>query len=400
MAQKRRYVPGTSLSMNDWYFNIEPNTGSRSFAGLFEENDPNEQNVITRLINQQTDYAPATKYNNCVIDVSPGSVNGFITVDQDYQLMLSVETFTMPNCPRNINTELKNNYFWVMEDWNQSTTVLPSSTMWQKNWKRYTITPGYYPDQKSITDEMNKQSSDVIFKFDDATQLLTYNGTKPLLLAASKTFSAEFYKERPLIRVTNTFNTIPPQKSAGVIGSTPSTTIWDNAINFQEFAWKYLNPEYRLDSLASKLGYFSGSPDTNIHYYFGYSSKTDVPNTAEPVVTKTLLENQEGEIGIVLFPGAKSGPGNVYGAHNTCYIVCDEVATELPNQNIVGVINVGSEPAYTSFTNNPRYWMPLRQGYSLNKFFHFRLKDQYMRDYHLNSGIPFIELHIEARLST
>lgn len=396
--QKRKRIQNQSFQ--EWYYQLQPGTGPRTVFVKFEQQNPLENNVITRLINKQTEFRPPTSYTSGFIDVGPDCIFGFQSMDPDYQLMMSPKRFICQNTPRNINISLYNTYFWVQDNWDGSTTPLGSATMWNKTWRKVNITPGYYPDQLTLTTEMKQQDAAVSFSFNNATNLLTYNGTKPILLPLTRNFDPDFYKNRPAVAVTNTFNAVPTNKTAGVI-TNASTTVWDNTVNGASVPWKYLDPEFRLDTLANKLGFFGGSPDSNIQYYFTYPILSDFPNVSTESVTTPLLTGQEGVISVILYPGAKSGPGNMYGAHAIMNITSPQLATALPNQNVLLEVDVASQASYSTFQETgEQVWMPVAQPFALNKRFEFYLRDLYNRPYELNAGIPSLCVQFEPRIST
>lgn len=399
MAKRPRTIT-SNASVLDWYYLIKPNTGSRIFIGTFQEYDPLDNLVIEKLINKQSDYRPPTNYHECRIDVSPDTFAGFNSADPNHQLMLTVDGFSMTNTPRTIATELNNNKFWVWENWNGSTTPQPSSIWSSQTIVEKTMISAYYPDQQSIFEQMREQSADVNFVFDKSTQLLTYTGTKPLILPVTSDFNPLYYKSNTNVVVTNTFDVVPPGKLGPIIGTNASKTIWDDKVNGETISWKYCNPKFRLDTIANKLGFMSGSPDDNVHYYFAYSASSGIPNTSSGSVAVGSLRDTEGSIGMIIYPNAKAGPGNVYGAHSTMYLRCQEVFSQLEDQNIVAVVKVSSQPAYVEFQVEPKIQMPLLQSHAINKTFKFFMTDLYNRPYYINSGIPIVVVRVDSKLSS
>lgn len=390
----------SNQTFNDFYFNIAPGSGPRQIFGTFTSNSDQDSRVIQRLANTETENTPLSEYDSCYIDVDPKSVNGFTLSDcrENSRLMMKLVTFNAINCPINISKELKNNLFWIVDSWDGSNTVESSLLFWRNTFKEYELPTAYYPDQFSLTSAMTALSSEVKFTFDPATQLLTYTGTKPLVLPFSADFTPEYYQTRSSVSVISSSN-VPPNVSGPVIVGDPASAVYDSLVNGVPVPTYYRDPDYVLDYLVTKLG-FSSSNSDKIRTYFGYPQIAGFPNTSDTATTASILANNQGAIGIVLYPLAKGTvAGNMYGSFNMCNVVCSNVDSAIEDENILASVSVGSQPAYCAFKFDAGFWMPLSNPCGLNKYFRFKLLDLYRRPYRFFVGPPTIQLEVEARNS-
>jgi hypothetical protein len=165
---------------------------------------------------------------------------------------------------------------------------------------------------------------------------------------------------------------------------------------------RYFDPAFLLDYLASYLGYTSGSDDDKIQVFFGYPQIVSLPNTNDPSITTPIFtnffnENGSGTISLVLYPGAKSGPGNIYGAMASCLIVGQQIATVIDGDNVLARIDVAGQLARSQFhVVGTEEYKRLNSGHSVLKRLNFDLKDLYQRDYELNVGPPVISVSVKA----
>lgn len=391
----------SNQTFNDFYFNIAPGSGPRQIFGTFtSSSDLQDSRVLQRLANKDTENTPLSEYDSCHIDVDPKSVNGFKLADcrGNSRLMMKLVTFNAINCPINISQDLKNNLFWVHDSWDGSSAVQSSTLFWRNTFREYAIPTAYYPDQSSLTSAMTALNADVSFTFDAATQLLTYTGTKPIILPFSADFTPEYYQSRGSVGVISS-SSVPQNISGPVIVGDPASAVYDSLVNGVPLPTFYKDPDYVLDYLVTKLGFSSGNSD-KIRTYFGYPQRAAFPNTSDTATTAAILANEQGAMGIVLYPLAKGTvAGNMYGSFNMCNVVCANVDAAIEDENILASVSVGSQPAYCAFKFDAGFWMPLSNPCGLNKYFRFKLLDLYRRPYRFFVGPPTIQLEVEARNS-
>jgi hypothetical protein len=384
------------------YFNIAPDTEARTVYGAFTTHGDFDTTVINYIANKQSSQAPPLSYSLCEIDVNPDEANrGFQSTSPENSLFIALKKFTCVNAPRNISSTKKNNYFWLWESWGGTITDITSQVLWSNTMTKYTMAEGFYDSQLAIVDEMKKLNSGITFTFDKATQLLTYTGTKPLILPFSTGFDPDYYRLRPNITTSNAFGNVP-NNVYNVKTPDASKNVFVSSINGQVVPLRYFDPAYMLDFLASYLGYTSGTSDDKIQVFFGYpqlSSVGDVsdPNITTPIFTDYFNNNGSGTISIVLYPGAKSGPGNIYGAMASCLLVSNQIATVIDGDNVLSRIDIAGQLARSQFhIEGTENYKRLNNGHSVLKRLSFQLKDLYQRDYELNVGPPTISVLVKS----
>lgn len=416
MTKRRRQRK--TQNFKDWYFNLSPTSGSRNIKGYFvPKNIENSNLFINRFANTAPANTPLNDYTKCYIDVDPSSTRGFIIdstsddfddieePDNDYRLMLKCVSFSANNSPMNISDRLGNTKFWVWDDWVQDDyTFKPTSSLWSQTFKEYKLDNGFYPDQTSLINGMKEKTSSVVdFSFDNGTQLLTYTGTKPLLLQVSHKFDPKYYKDRPNVIIVDDVNSVPANMSGIKISGSAANFFAVKTVNSKPISIKILDPEYYLDLLVVKLGFGFSTTDTKdkICTYFGYPTVMRFGNTSSGTDAETYLDNNDGTICILLYPLAKGNTfGNMYGSMAHINITSPDIDSVIPGENVIATVPVASWPAQTTNEYVGNQWFPLTNSTGLNKHFEFELADDYGRPYELNVGPPEIECAVELRSST
>ncbi|MGL5745509.1 MAG: hypothetical protein ACRCXX_10210 [Cetobacterium sp.] len=372
---------------------------------------------MPRLVNTVQSNLPLNNYTECNIDVDPMTNRGFVVdklayeddqddeeYDTQHRLMLKCDNFLANNSPLNVATRLNNTKFWVWDNWtNDDMTFKPSSVLWQQTFKEYNLDDGFYPDQTSLINGMKgKTNGTVDFSFNAATQLLTYTGTKPLLLPISDTFDPAYYKARPNVIVVDSVNTVTSNIAGIELGPEQANFYVTKTVNGQYIKVTYSDPDYKLDLLAVKLGFLASTNSTksNIVSYFGYPIVPQFGDESAGTAASEYLNNNTGSIALLLYPLAKGNSfGNMYGAMANINIVSPDIDSVIPGENSIAKIALASYPALTQITYHGNQWYPLTNSSGLNKYFKFSLVDDYGRPYVLNVGPPSIQCSLELRSS-
>lgn len=403
---KRALYDGGDESYRSWYFNVKPNTGDRLIEGYFlPPTEDTASNLVNGLVNVAVVSTPVDDSNVCVIDVDPTSQDGFVATDIDdgnYRMMMKLVDFTAVNAPLNIEPVKQNDTFWVWSDWDGSASILSTDALWNGTMAEYKIPSAYYPDQQSLFDVMKDLTTDadvVQFAF-DSSELVTYTGTKPLILPLSAKFSPTYYKSRNVVDVVDSISTVPLNISGISVLDQPTEFILTSSINGVAVPMKVQNPEYALDYLAVKLGFTR----TNIvnkdkfRVYFGYPQIAGFPNSASGADAATFLSGGEMTIAIVIYPLCKANRfGFMYGSMSNINIVSSDIDTATPAQNVVAKIGVAQYSTFSQFQFSSGDWLPLSKATGRNKYFTFKLVDDYNRPYRFASGVPFIKVAIACR---
>ena len=385
---KRSY---TDFSTN--HFNIYPDTGDRRLFGQFSDLKEFGTTFLQRMTNLQSSLLPAPNYSSANITVDESEQRqGFRSADSSYKLMMRINNFTAVNAVPNINKEHNNNKFWVWKDWNGSIETLPSRIVWQSDIQAYELETAYYSSQMKIVSAMNALSSDVLFTFDPHTQYLIYNGTKPLILPWSTNFDPAFYKNRPNLSVTAAVGAFPSNVHLNVDLIDPSNIVFDATVNGKIVEMFYYDPAFVADYLAYKLGFACGSKDNKIQLYFNYPNNPLVPNSPNPDVTTPLLNGQTGSIAMIIYPGARSGPGDIYGPLKSCLIKSKDVISATDGTNVLAAIDVAGEVEQGSFQVTDFPGMPIIKQNGSVETISLECVDKYNRPYQWLAGPPEVTL--------
>lgn len=387
------------------YFNVTPESEPRIIYGTFSSQKDYDTQVVNYIATKHSERAPPVAYNFCEIDVNPGEpVKGFMCTAADHSLNLSLIKFTAVNAPRNISSNMKNNYLWTWDSWDGTITNVPSSTLWSNTMTKLEIQEGFYDSQLAIINGFTNLDPTITFQFDKSLQLMTYTGSKPLILPFSTGFDPAFYRLRPNISVTNTIGSVP-SNVVNIESPDVGATVFDSAVNGDNVTLKYFDPAYILDYLASYLGYTSGSMNNTIQIYYGYPQLPELPNSADnsittPIINRHIAAGGAGSIAIVLYPGAKNGPGNIYGALATMALECPQIHTVIDGDNVLAKIDIAGGLTRSQFhVVGTESWKLLYSGHTNFKKFRFELKDLYQRDYLLNAGPPQITIAVASKPS-
>lgn len=392
-ASKKRRRTGVFTDFTYQHFNIFPNTGNRRIYGQFSNVSDNDVTYLSHMLTERSELTQPPDYSNCRIIVDESEQRqGFKSADPNYKLMLQIENFTAANSVFNISETLNNNRFWVWENWNGIIETLPSRIVWQNDMVEYSLESAFYSSQASICREMNSLTPEVVFSFNKNTLLITYQGTKPLILPFSTGFTPTYYKARPNISVTSSVNAIPPNVNLPVTVGTPTNFVFDATVNGQAINMTYYDPAFVTDYLAYKLGFMCGSNNDKIQMYFNYPIVSTCPNSPDPNVTTPQLQNGIGSIALILYPGAKSGPGDIYGALKTCFITSRDVVSPIPDTNILATIDVAGEVAFSEFQVGPFPPMPTMKQNASVEVVELQCVDAYQRPYPWVNGPPQVTL--------
>lgn len=382
------------------HFHIYPNTGERLVYGNFTDQKDFGTSFLNHMSNKQPDRSPALNYSNCNIVVDETTNNyGFRSMEQDHHLVCRITSFSACNAVLNISRALNNNTFWVWENWNGVVSVVPSSTLWANTMTKITMPTAFYNTQQAIVDQMTTLDSSVTFTFDKSTLYLTYTGTRPIVFPFSSTFDPKYYSDRPLVTTTNTINSIPSNVSVDIKLTDPSTVVFDSTVNGVAVPMQYFDPAFALDTLAYKLGFTCGTTNNLIQMYYGYPQIAGMPNSSDPAVTTPYLSNQIGAIGIVIYPGATSGPGDVYGALKSCRIRCPQVISPIDGNNILANVDVAGNVALTQFTVTDYPCMPIRDQNGETREIDLQCVDYYQRPYPWSIGPPNVTVGFDVKLN-
>jgi hypothetical protein len=400
---KRPHFAENDESYRDWYFNVKPDTGDRLIEGYFlPASGDASANLVNRLVNVAVASKPVDDISTCIIDVDPSSQDGFVATDIEdgnYRLMMKLVDFTAVNAPINIEEPKQNDRFWVWEDWDGSPALQSTELLWAGNMKEYKIPAAYYPDQQSLFDIMKDLTADTV-KFDfDSAELVTYTGDKPLILPLSANFSPTYYKSRTSVDIVDSNSTVPSNIS-GLVVVEPSEFVISSSINGAAVQMKVQNPEYVLDYLAVKLGFTSTNVVNKDKFrtYFGYPQISGFPNTASTTDAITFLSSGEMTIAIVIYPLCKANTfGFMYGSMSNINIVSSDIDTPTPAQNVIAKIGVAQYSTFAQFQFESGVWYPLSKATGKNKYFTFKLVDNYNRPYKFASGVPYIKVAVSCR---
>lgn len=297
----------------------------------------------------------------------------------------------------NVSSIRKNNVFWVMDDWAGGVvTQLSWSQLWQKTWKKCVLKNAYYPDQVSLTQAMQQLDSSISFEWNTATQLVTYTGSKPIMLPITQDADPAYYIARASIPITQTFNVVPPNATFKPDQPTSPNAYFScvETVNGVSVPLVYETPDYALDSLYVKLGFVGGSATNTTQTYFGYAIKPNTTNASTYMSdTGAVSFSGTGSAFMILYPGAVAACfGDALGSMKRITILCDQVASVADNENILARYPIASTAAYTE-TNlattiqNARF-VPLSDPTGTYKKFTFRIVDDYGRPYQLIAGAP------------
>lgn len=400
---KRPRFGESDESYRDWYFNVQPDTGDRLIEGFFlpRSGDPSET-LVNRLVNVAIASKPVDDSNTCVIDVDPSSQDGFVATNIDggnYRLMMKLVDFTAVNAPINVEAARQNDTFWVWEDWDGSASVQSTKALWAGTMKEYKLESAYYPDQQSLFDAMKDVTSDTVKFVFDSSELVTYTGDKPLILPFSANFSPEYYKTRTAVDIVDSIGTVPANIS-GLVVDQPSEFVISASINGAAVPMKVQNPEYVLDYLAVKLGFTSTNVANKDKFrtYFGYPQISGFPNSANTADAITFLSGGEMTAVIVVYPLCKANTfGFMYGSMSNINIVSSDIDTATPAQNVLAKIGVAQYSTFSQFQFESGVWHPLSKATGKNKYFTFKLVDDYNKPYRFASGVPYIKVAVACR---
>lgn len=403
MNKRRQYADGDE-SYRNWYYNIKPDTGDRLIEGYFlPDSGDTSATLVNRLVNVAEASKPVDDSSTCVIDVDPLSQDGFVATDIDggnYRLMMKLVDFTATNAPINIESAKQNDKFWVWENWDGSASLQSTEALWAGNMKEYKLETAYYPDQQSLIDAMKDLTSDTVKFVFDSSELVTYTGDKPLILPLTANFSPEYYKARSAVDIVDSSGIVPANIWGLIVNTIPSEFVIAASINGAAVTMKVQNPEYVLDYLAVKLGFTS----TNVinkdkfRVYFGYPQISGFPNTSSAADAMTFLSSGEMSAVVVIYPLCKANTfGYMYGSMESINIVSSDIDTATPAQNVVAKIGVAQYSTFSQFQFGSGDWCPLSKATGKNKYFTFKLVDNYNRPYKFASGVPFIKLAIACR---
>lgn len=320
--------------------------------------------------------------------------------DGNYRMMMKLVDFTAVNAPINIEPFKENDKFWIWEDWDGSPAIASSDVLWNGNLTEHKIPAAYYPDQQSLFDIMKEVTSDGAQFTLDSSELVTYTGSKPLILPLSVGLKPEYYKTRNLVDVVDSISVVPDNISGLSVSSQPTDFVISSSVNGVNMPMNVLNAPFVLDYLAVKLGFTS----TNIvnkdkfRIYFGYPQPSGFPNTSSGVDAEAFLANGEMTIAIVVYPLCKANTfGFMYGSMSNINIVSSDIDTANSDQNVVAKIGVAQYSTFSQFQFESGDWLPLTKATGKNKYFTFKIVDDYNRRYVFASGVPFIRLAIACR---
>jgi hypothetical protein len=380
------------------YFNIEADSRPRTFQTIFGK----DLSIMTRALVGQSTPQALNDYSTETVVVDPeGRNRGFKPVISDKtpsaRMYLRCTEFSCCQTPMNISATRRNNRFWVMDDWaGGAITQLSWSNLWQKTWKECILDDAYYPDQTALTDAMILKDASLSFTWNKATQVITYTGSKPLMLPITYDADPAFYTARAAIPVTQTFNSVPANATFDPVAPSAPSAYFSciETVNGVAVPLLYRTPEYALDSLQVKLGFVGGSSNNLIQTYFAYAVKPFTTTAATYMSdTNSVSFAGDGSAFMIIYPGATAPSfGDVLGSMKRVTIMCDEVASVANNENILARYPIGSTVAYVltnlSTTVDTARFVPLVQAASLYTSFTFRLVDDYGRPYQLAVGNP------------
>jgi hypothetical protein len=400
---KRARLQDGDEGYREWFFNVRPDTGDRNIEGFFfPASGETSTNLVNRLVNVAASSKAVDDSSECVIDVDPNSQEGFVATDLEagYRLMMKLVDFTAVNAPMNIEAAKQNDKFWVWEDWNGSLAVPSTQSLWAGNMTEHKIPDGYYPDQQSLFDAMKELTNDEVKFVFDSSELVTYTGNKPIVLPMSANFSPAYYKSRSSVAVVDSFSTVPSNVSGLIVVDQPTEFVIASSINGAAIPMKVQNPEYALDYLAVKLGLTSTlvANKDKFKTYFGYPQISGFPNTSSTSDAVDFLSGGEMTVAIVIYPLCKANTfGFMYGSMSNLTIVSSDIDTPTPAQNVVAKIGVAQYSTFSQFQHEHGEWYPLSKSTGINKYFTFRLVDDFNRPYKFATGVPYIKVAIACR---
>jgi len=381
------------LGYVDHYFNLSPNDNPRYFQTIFGD----DLNIMQRSMTSHASPEPLNKYATKKYVVDPnGQQKGFRPIRSQKhpkaRMMLRCIEFTCVNSPMNVSTVRQNNKFWVMTSWaGGAVQQLAWSDLWQQTWRECTLTDAYYPDQKSIIDQMASQDTAVSFTWNAQTQIVQYTGSKPLLIPITPGATPTYYSSRPAVTVTQTTNVVPPNYSGVQQPTSPAFFTCVQTVNGESIPLTFQTPDYFLDSLIVKLGFVGGSTTNLIQTYYTYAINPYGPNTAASA--DALAYSGIGGAFLIIYPSAVAMSfGDILGSMKRVTMTCDEVANVSSNENILGRFPIGGQIAYcltnlaAAVTNSP--FVPLNDPNGLYREFNFRCLDDFGRPYTFVTGAP------------
>jgi hypothetical protein len=122
------------------------------------------------------------------------------------------------------------------------------------------------------------------------------------------------------------------------------------------------------------------------------------PNTSDAATAEAFLSGGEMTVAIVIYPFCQANAfGNVYGSMANINIVSSDIDTQTPGSNVIAKVGVAQYSTFAQFQYQSGKWFPLSKATGKNKYFTFKLVDDFNRPYRFTSGVPFIEVAIACR---
>lgn len=393
------------------YYNLTPASGSRAIDSFIPDSDPAlAQRFITAV---EQPIAP-NDYTGGIIDIQGDGTTQRIMkpkeIVSNYVVMGRVQAFAAVNSGMNISDRdwMRNNTFWVFDDWNQDLGQISIETLMTQNWRKCVIPNGPYIAQDRLIQQMKALSNEVTFEWLPSMRL-KYTGTKPIMLPITPDYTFEYLKEHNNFDIVSQTDTIPSNVSglAQPTGASVANTTYTVSVNGVNLPLQYETPEFWAYALFHKLGYNAPLVSTPIalqRTYCTYNMKrSNVPNVATSNITQ-LIEGV-GEMFMIIYPGAiASCQGNMMGGMMTLSVICDEVERIGGFNAAIARFPISSVPPFTQYdlgvaTNQTLHWYTLRAGNSGFRKLHIRFVDDFGNPYLLTQGPSSLQMLIAYRES-